>query len=348
MKLEDVHLEEIILPKDYKKVIFEQIEITPELTKEGFIGGLLGTAGGKRAKERKYNFFLKELEPFKLRVIERDTEKDEVDDVLLYHLEIETESALLNPFKYKKFIKANNKPGKLNAQWAEWLGQQCEALSGEDFYDNKLSVSAPSNWTDICFETTQEDVFFRLCRDISTVLRALPETVENAKSDEPDVDENVEIIEDNRTVKDLKAIKDRAVLDDIFRNVVSSNFTAAAYFATQGAVETLAAGQQKVNTIYFVIDIDHECIRFTLDEDYPNDDNEAYFYTYKVTGKILKKFDWLCEKLSLSASQEACYYFGDGLERLNSKAVYEKVMDKFLEIMGMYNYSADMEGIFMK
>jgi hypothetical protein len=56
----------------------------------------------------------------------------------------------------------------------------------------------------------------------------------------------------------------------------------------------------------------------------------------------------LCEKLSLSATQEACYYFGDGLERLDKKSVYENIMNEFLEIMGMYNYRGDMEGIFTK
>ncbi|GHV45393.1 hypothetical protein FACS1894180_7870 [Bacteroidia bacterium] len=346
-KLEDLNLE-ITLPKDYGKIIFERRDISPELAAEGFHSGVWG-------KDRKYNFVVKNFEPFYLRVIEKDLTSDESE--LEYQLNIEADSVLFTPLKLQKYLRnwsmENNLRGKKsNFQWAKWIIQQCKKLSGENFYNNKYQIEAPMDGTDIDFITPHESVFYQLCKDVSTAFRRL--SVDLANVEEPSDYEqyDVEIIEDKRSMKDLRAIKKQNDLDDIFRNIACNNFIAAAYFAVQGAVKVLKADHQKVNNIYFVVDVSGERIKFTYEDDIPedpdDDDDDSYYYIYKVQGKALEKFDALCEKLKLSCNQEACYYFGEALEILDRKGVFDDVIDEFLEIMGKYDYYGDMEGILIK
>lgn len=344
MNLADLNLEKINIPSDYKEIILERREITPELKAQNFMSGVWG-------KDRQYNFFLimDGYEPFKLRIIEDDVEDSDAGS-LEYHLEIDAEHSLFKSFKLQKYIReheAGEEYRRFNQKLGAWLVAEIEKISGEEIYED-LYIQTPDDNNEILFNIDDEKVYTQLLTDVSAALRSLNGIVEKME-DTVAVDyDDVCLIEDKMSMKELKAIRDEEELEQLFRDVVCENYITTVYFAVKEAVKILEAEKQKINHLYFVVDVDKGRIRFTLEEEYPEYDDNEYFYNHKVTDNILKKFDHLCDQLELRPSSEAAYYFGQALHMLDEKGAFDNVTDSMLEIMGSYNYYADMEGIFCK
>lgn len=344
MTLKDIHLENITLIEDYKKIILERSELTPELKEAGFVDGVWG-------KDRIYNFIYKQLEAFVLRIIEEDVKSKEATGILVYQIQIETNHPLFKPFNLQKYIRElaiGQEYKHFNQKLGAWLSEKCEEESGKEIYNN-VHVVTPENQTYAIFEVKDEKTFNQLRKDISSALRILYTNAEKVEVGENESFDDIEIVDDKSTIKELRSVKDKKALDDTFRNTVCHNYVASVYLAVKDALKIIKAENKKVNNIYFVVDVDKECIRFTYEEDYPEYDDESYFLNYKVKNKTLKKFDYLCDELELSVNTEASYYFGYALNILDEEGVFESVMEgDMLEIMGSYNYYGDMEGIFCK
>ena len=166
MDFKNLHLEEaVVLPENYREIILERREITPELKAQGFGGGVWG-------KDRRYNSIYRDIEPFFFRVIEDNVDSSE-PGVLQYQFEFKVDNSAFTP--YLKFIKEwgkehGGKGSKLNERFATWLLSQCD-LPKET--DGNLLYRIPTNTNDVSFILESETDFLIVLKEISKAFRTL-------------------------------------------------------------------------------------------------------------------------------------------------------------------------------
>lgn len=159
--LDNLHLEKMFnLPENYKEVIADRGELTPELEQEGFQRGLFVWGN------RYYNFIINETQPFLVRVIEQGYNSHEQSGLIDYLLEVHPGDGrqLLGPVM--NFLK---QWGEENVGWAapnfwrskylaEWFKRSIE-IEGVEIIDyNKGNVGfyqAPnrSAGMEVCYLT---------------------------------------------------------------------------------------------------------------------------------------------------------------------------------------------------
>lgn len=161
-----LHLDEmILLPENYREVIAERREITPEMKEKGYHSGVWG-------KDRRYNTYFIDLEPFLFRVTEPDVNSAEFRG-LEYQFGFHVENPAFAPFW--KFIKGWGKQNcgkgaKLNECFAKWLYAQCD-LPKET--DDALHYKIPVNADMVRFIVESEKDIFVLLKELSKGFRTL-------------------------------------------------------------------------------------------------------------------------------------------------------------------------------
>jgi len=299
MDLKKMHLEEIItLPKNYKEVIADRREITPELKEEGFGGGTWG-------KDRRYNYFYKEIEPFLLRVGEQDVKKDESDGTLHYQLEFQVNNLAFAPFlKFiKEWGKKNCKKGsKLNDCFISWLIEYFDFSPANDY---EVYTRTPVNNDEVMCQVESEIDFYKLLKDISKGFRIL--ATEHA-SDPFDL-----VAEFEYDASDLKGKEYWDMANNILTPMI-----------LRGLIEGLTAFRQKVEsgeTEDETISIEIKKKKKTMLFYYGDDCRGTPFYEFEI-GSVLSKCLNEIQSEDLEYERELSHWFSDAASNLPEK-VYQ-------------------------
>ena len=297
MDFKNLHLEEIItLPKNYKEIIADRREITPELKEEGFRGGTWG-------KDRRYNFIYLKIEPFIVRVIEEDVKKDESDGILHYQLEFQVDDPAFAPFlKFiKEWGKKNCKRGsKLNDRFFSWLGEYFD-FSPENDYE--VYTQTPINNNEVLSQVESEIDFYKLLKDISKGFRVL--ATEHA-TDPFDL-----VAEFEYDASELKGKEYWEMANDILTPMI-----------LRGLIEGLTAFRQKIEggeTEETNISIEVKKKKKTMFFYYGDDCKGTPFYEFEI-GSVLSKCLYEMRGKDLEYERELSHWFSDAASNLPEKA----------------------------